>query len=104
MKIGHSHLLQLNKFCMFRLSFILHPKEFAEQTTDLNETDLKAAWAIIDSSQMVLYNCGVEAGASQGHKHMQILPRPDPGFDMFPDKDISSLSFGELLTSNVMLC
>ena len=35
---------------------------------------------------MVIYNCGVEAGSSIGHKHLQVLPRPGKeDFEMFPD-------------------
>jgi len=36
----------------------------------------------------VIFNCGVEAGASVGHKHMQILPHSTPDkFKFFPDAD-----------------
>ena len=35
---------------------------------------------------MVIYNCGVEAGSSIGHKHLQVLPRPEKReFELFPD-------------------
>lgn len=83
---------------MFRPSFILHPTEFAEQTNDLDESDFQTAWTVMNSlgsklEQMMLYNCGAEAGASQGHKHMQILPRPGSNFKMFPDRE--NVSLGE---------
>ena len=35
----------------------------------------------------MIYNCGLEAGSSQGHKHMQLWPVPSAselGFDLFP--------------------
>lgn len=39
---------------------------------------------------MIIYNCGVEAGSSQGHKHIQIFPRLDSErFQMFPSKATS---------------
>ncbi|KAK3180246.1 hypothetical protein Dsin_032749 [Dipteronia sinensis] len=36
---------------------------------------------------LMIYNCGVDAGSSQGHKHMQLWPYQDRekiGFDLFP--------------------
>ena len=73
---------------------ILHTTLFALQTDDLDESDLAAAWAIlhtIKTPQMIIYNCGVEAGSSQGHKHIQIFPRQDSGgFQPFPSKVLST--------------
>ena len=69
---------------------ILHTTLFQPQTDDLNETDLAAAWAILNdikTPQMIIYNCGVESGSSQGHKHLQIFPRQDnENFSMWPSK------------------
>lgn len=69
---------------------ILHTTLFAPQTDDLDVGDLTAAWAILrqlETPQMIIYNCGVEAGSSQGHKHIQIFPRQDSeDFQMFPSK------------------
>lgn len=40
----------------------------------------------LESENIVIFNCGVDAGASQGHKHLQILPRPArEEFELFPD-------------------
>ena len=73
---------------------ILHTSLFALQTDDLDEEDLGAAWAIlhrIETPQMVIYNCGVEAGSSQGHKHIQIFPKQDSEvFQPFPSKASST--------------
>lgn len=50
---------------------------------------------------MCLYNCGAQAGASQGHKHMQLLPREVDGegrvFETFADvaAEEGRLSFGK---------
>lgn len=89
-EVGLSHTLQLSKYCVYRPCFILHTKLFVKQTVDLDYTDFEALLTVVDSlkaPQMALYNCGIEAGASQGHKHIQILPRPPPeDFRMFPDK------------------
>lgn len=73
---------------------ILHTTLFVPQTNDLDAGDLKAAWAIlrqIETPQMIIYNCGVEAGSSQGHKHIQIFPRLDSEkFQMFPSRATST--------------
>jgi len=50
--------------------------------------DFQVLWTVmnfLDVSQMVLYNCGVHTGSSQGYKHMQIMARPGPEYQMFPD-------------------
>lgn len=83
---------------MLRPLLILHPIHFALQTLDLDMGDVAAAWKImhaLDTSHIVLYNCGAEAGASQGHKHLQIFPEPGPEFDLFPD--MASLNEGVFL-------
>ena len=89
-RFGQSHKLILNKYCVYRPMLILHTTLFEPQTNDLNEGDLTAAWAIlkqIETPQMIIYNCGVEAGSSQGHKHIQIFPRQDfENFQMFPSR------------------
>ena len=93
-RIGESHKLILNKYCVYRPMLILHTAVFALQTDDLDESDLAAAWAILHkmkTPQMIIYNCGVEAGSSQGHKHIQIFPRQDSGgFQPFPSKVLST--------------
>lgn len=40
------------------------------------------------TEQLVPCNCGVEAGSSQGHKHLQMLPNPE--IDLFLDTKASS--------------
>ena len=69
---------------------ILHTTLFAPQTSDLDAMDLSIAWTLLHSfktPQMVIYNCGVESGSSQGHKHLQIFPRMDgEDFEMWPNQ------------------
>ncbi|MCJ1261987.1 hypothetical protein MMC22_001856 [Lobaria immixta] len=93
--VGNSHTLELNKFCVLRPSLVLHTNKFVPQTNDLEEIDITAAWDVLKRlivPQIVLYNCGVEAGSSQGHKHLQIFPRPRPeDFNLFPDTEDLSL-------------
>lgn len=74
--------------CLYRPSFILHTRDFAPQTDDLDLADFAAIHSVMadlgrTAPQMAIYNCGVDAGSSQGHKHMQIFALPD-AFPLFP--------------------
>ena len=93
-RFGQSHKLILNKYCVYRPMLILHTTLFVPQTDDLDFADLAAAWAVLrrmKTPQMIIYNCGVESGSSQGHKHVQIFPRRDSErFGMFPSKATST--------------
>lgn len=76
---------------MLRPHYVLHTRLFAPQTDDLDAGDWAATWAVMAAIQarahqppMMIYNCGYEGGASQGHKHVQVFTEPDPGFTLFP--------------------
>lgn len=90
--VGQNHSLLLNKFCVCRPSYLLTTRHFAPQHDALDVTDLTAAWAVLrhlGSSYYAIYNCGFEAGSSQGHKHLQIWPYPskeDLTFELFPSQ------------------
>ncbi|KAF2494985.1 hypothetical protein BU16DRAFT_51725 [Lophium mytilinum] len=94
--VGTAHVLELNKFCVFRPMLILHTAQYSEQEDDLDASDLTAAWLTLQTikePQIVLYNCGVDSGSSQGHKHLQFWPHPDLDnpFYLPPDgKDLPS--------------
>jgi sulfate adenylyltransferase (ADP) / ATP adenylyltransferase len=75
-------------YCVHRPLLVLHTNKYKPQTGALDLSDFAAVLAIMNTmktEQMVLYNCGVEAGSSQGHKHLQLLPAP--GIELFPDTD-----------------
>ncbi|MCJ1310784.1 hypothetical protein MMC25_004451 [Agyrium rufum] len=88
--IGPSHVLELNKFCVYRPSLILHTKEELPQTDDLDLGDIEALWTTLtqlEGDYLALYNCGVDAGASQSHKHMQLFPLSDLAhFTLYPER------------------
>ncbi|KAF2802702.1 uncharacterized protein BDZ99DRAFT_454376 [Mytilinidion resinicola] len=77
--VGTDHVLELNKFCVFRPMLILHTHKYVPQEDDLDASDLAAAWATlatinVEVPHIALYNCGVDSGSSQGHKHLQLWP------------------------------
>ncbi|KAF7197436.1 Diadenosine 5',5'''-P1,P4-tetraphosphate phosphorylase 2 [Pseudocercospora fuligena] len=79
--INGTHKLILNKFCSLRPQFVLPTLEFQPQSDPLNAQDLdalwKALWRLGGKKHFGIFNCGVEAGSSVGHKHMQVLPWVD---------------------------
>ncbi|KAF9920617.1 bifunctional AP-4-A phosphorylase/ADP sulfurylase [Linnemannia zychae] len=80
------HKILLNKFCIVPRHFLIVTKEFQPQTQPLSPDDLLAAWNALEALKLshpdaiAFYNCGARSGASQPHKHLQVLPitRPTP--------------------------
>lgn len=93
-QIGPIHKLVLNKFSVVRPQFVLPTIEFQSQNDPLNAADLGAAWEVLSSLEneyMIIFNCGADGGASVGHKHLQVLPRPDPKeHELFPETLLSN--------------
>ncbi|KAH8673541.1 HIT-like domain-containing protein [Xylariales sp. PMI_506] len=76
-----SHVLVLNKFAIVPEHFILATRTVKPQTHVLERDDLEAAWACIrayredhDQELFVFFNSGPHSGASQPHRHLQLLP------------------------------
>ncbi|KAJ9266432.1 hypothetical protein DTO212C5_6355 [Paecilomyces variotii] len=90
--IGDSHRLLVNKYCIYRPMLVLPTREFALQEDDLSATDLTAVWAVMKSFSttrlLMIYNCGVNSGSSQGHKHMQLFAEPE--FEIWPARASAS--------------
>jgi ATP adenylyltransferase/5',5'''-P-1,P-4-tetraphosphate phosphorylase II len=90
-QIGPNHKLILNKYSVVRPQFVLPTLEFEPQSSPLNATDSAAVWDVLvrlGGDYIAIFNCGAEAGASVGHKHMQILPHPERKmFTLFPDTE-----------------
>ena len=99
--VGADHRLLLNKFCGYRPMLVLPTTVYAPQTDDLNQSDIKAAWSVLQafhSPQMVIFNGGPESGSSLGHKHLQIFPLPDANsIKLFPGQARST----KVITSDI---
>ncbi|KNB45282.1 ATP adenylyltransferase [Blastocystis sp. subtype 4] len=66
----NDYTLLLNKFPM-----VLVTNEFMSQCSPLTQSDFTAITNVISQVQsLVFFNCGVDSGASQSHKHIQIIP------------------------------
>ena len=75
--ISQTHLCLLNKFNVVENHLLIVTREFEEQDSLLNWQDFQAMWACLaEIDGLVFYNGGKIAGASQQHKHLQLVPTP----------------------------
>ena len=66
---------------------VIPTTHYALQTDDLDVSDINAAWSVLkafETPSLIIYNCGVNAGSSQGHKHTQVFPLP--GHALWPSR------------------
>ena len=82
-----AHNIILNKYPVTSHHILLCTKEFHTQEEHLTPADLSALeccarHAYPSTGALCFYNCGLVSGASQGHKHVQIVPAiiSEPGF------------------------
>ncbi len=72
-----THLCLLNKFNAVEHHLLIITREFEEQKNSLNLADfLAVAITLTEINGLVFYNSGKLAGASQRHKHLQLVPLP----------------------------
>jgi ATP adenylyltransferase len=75
--ISDTHLCLLNKFNVLDHHLLIVTRAFEEQETLLNLQDFEAMWACLaEIDGLAFYNGGKLAGASQRHKHLQLVPLP----------------------------
>jgi ATP adenylyltransferase len=75
--ISETHVAVLNKFNVVGHHLLIITREFEEQKTLLTVMDFEALWACLDAYDgLGFYNGGEAAGASQPHKHLQLVPLP----------------------------
>ncbi|MEJ2589815.1 MAG: phosphorylase [Candidatus Thiodiazotropha sp.] len=76
-QIGDSHLAVLNKFNVVERHLLLVTRRFEDQQRLLTPADIAALWQCLQEyPSLGFYNGGVAAGASQAHKHLQLVPLP----------------------------
>lgn len=75
--VSAGHLAVLNKFNVFDGHLLVVTRAFEDQRTLLGPADF-AAWCacLAEYPGLGFYNGGPEAGASQSHRHLQIVPLP----------------------------
>lgn len=75
--ISETHVALLNKFNVVEHHLLIVTRHFEDQETLLTLHDFKALWSCMSEyDSFCFYNGGEEAGASQRHKHLQMVPLP----------------------------
>jgi ATP adenylyltransferase len=76
-QVSRSHLAVLNKFNVLDRHLLVVTRRFEHQETLLTVDDFRALLACMDEYPgLGFYNGGAAAGASQPHKHLQLVPLP----------------------------
>lgn len=75
--VSETHLCVLNKFNVVDHHLLIVTRDFREQEAALDIKDFEAMWACMAGyDALAFYNAGEIAGASQRHKHLQMVPLP----------------------------
>ena len=75
--ISETHVALLNKFCVVDRHLLIVTRIFEDQEMLLTPGDFEALWTCMgEINGLAFYNAGEAAGASQAHKHLQIVPLP----------------------------
>jgi ATP adenylyltransferase len=83
--ISSTHVCILNKFNVVDNHLLIITRIFEEQETLLTLEDFTAMWTCLGEFEgLVFYNGGKLAGASQRHKHLQIVPFSETDIPISP--------------------
>jgi sulfate adenylyltransferase (ADP) / ATP adenylyltransferase len=75
--ISDTHVCILNKFNVVDYHLLIITRAFEEQESKLTEQDFTAMWTCLAAKDgLIFYNSGKTAGASQRHKHLQLVELP----------------------------
>lgn len=75
--VSETHAAILNKYQVVEDHLLIITREFEQQRSLLTLRDVEALWRCLgDYESLGFYNGGPEAGASQPHKHLQLVPLP----------------------------
>ena len=94
--LSETHLCLLNKFNVVDHHLLIVTRQFEEQETWLTQADFAAMWlGLAEIDGLVFYNGGKLAGASQRHKHLQLVPFPlvPDGINLPIEPAIASIQF-----------
>jgi ATP adenylyltransferase len=75
--VSETHVALLNKFSVFDDHVLIVSREFEDQELPLGRADFEAlARCLVEVEGLGFYNSGEIAGASQRHRHLQVVPFP----------------------------
>jgi ATP adenylyltransferase len=84
--LSETHLCLLNRFCVLEHHALIVTRAFEEQESPLDRLDFEALFlCLAEIDGLAFFNSGPESGASQVHKHLQLVPLPlGPGSERIP--------------------
>jgi len=86
-EISDTHNLLLNRYNLVPRHVLVTTKVFEDQAEGLTLRDFEATWkVVVELDGLAFFNSGDVAGASQPHKHIQVIPRMD-GEHIYPVDD-----------------
>lgn len=89
-----SHVVLLNKFPVVDEHVLIVTREYEEQNSLLTAEDFGAMWRVLgEIDGVAFYNAGTISGASQHHKHMQVV-----GGNLVPGLQAGRVPFDALFT------
>ena len=75
--LGETHVGLLNRFNVVQHHLLMVTRDFVDQTLLLTYADMAVLWTCLQEVDgLGFYNGGVVAGASQAHRHLQLVPLP----------------------------
>jgi ATP adenylyltransferase len=75
--VSETHLCLLNKYNVLEHHLLIVTRSFEEQESPLTLEDFEALWlCMAEGEGLGFYNSGPDAGASQPHKHLQLVSVP----------------------------
>lgn len=75
--VSDTHVALLNKFNVIEHHLLIVTRRFEDQELLLTRSDFEALWTCMaEFDALGFYNGGTAAGASQPHKHLQMVPLP----------------------------
>jgi ATP adenylyltransferase len=74
--IAESHLCVLNKYPVIDDHALIVTRDFQDQLAPLDRADFVALWTCLREGGLAFYNAGAAAGASERHRHLQLVPTP----------------------------
>ena len=76
-EVTDTHICLLNKYNVIDHHLLIVTRDFEQQETPLTGDDFLALWVCMaEFDGLAFYNSGISAGASQTHRHLQIVPLP----------------------------
>jgi len=76
-RVSTTHVALLNKFPVYEHHLLIVTREFEHQEMLLTDEDFVAlAACMAEFEALAFYNSGTQSGASQPHKHLQMVPLP----------------------------